>query len=152
MRSVSPDLKPGLGVLDVGAGTGCVTFMSLAASGAPVHAVGPARAMRSSLMTRLAALPGNRRARVTVHPHTLDEAALRRVSDVAVCHNAVACMNPAARRALWPALAEALVPGGVLLVQLPPAVVPPRRIKRVLPTRRVGQHAGVGIRRAVGAN
>lgn len=139
MRSVSPDLKLGLGVLDVGAGTGCVTLMSLAASGAPVHAVEPARAMRSSLMTRLAALPG-------------DRAALHGVSDVAVCHNAVACMTPAARRALWPALAEALVPGGVLLVQLPPAVVPPRRIKRVLPTRRVGQHAGIGIRRAVGAN
>ncbi|WP_328580745.1 hypothetical protein [Streptomyces sp. NBC_00370] len=108
--------------------------------------------MRSSLMTRLAALPGDRRARVTVHPHTLDEAALHGVSDVAICHNAVACMNPTTRRALWPALAAALVPGGVLLVRLPPAVVPPRRIKRLLPTRRVGQHAGIGIRRAAGAN
>ncbi|MFD5721734.1 methyltransferase [Streptomyces sp. NPDC127036] len=129
-----------VGVLDVGAGTGRVALMGLMESQVPVHAIEPNLSMRSSLMTRLATLPRNQRARITVHPRTLGEAALHGVADVAICHNTVACLDPASRRALWPALAEALVPEGVLVIQLPPSLVPPRRIKRVLPTQRVGQH------------
>ncbi|WP_329528387.1 class I SAM-dependent methyltransferase [Streptomyces sp. NBC_01462] len=132
--------KARLGVLDIGAGTGRVTLMSLAESRVGVHAVEPARAMRTSLMTRLASLPARERERVTVHPHTLDEAALRAVADVAVCHNAVACLPPAARRALWPAIGAALVPGGSLFLQLPPARLPARSVERVLPEQRVGEH------------
>ncbi|MFJ3779174.1 methyltransferase [Streptomyces sp. NPDC090075] len=96
-RSVA---KARRGVLDIGAGTGRVTLMSLAESRADVHAVEPARAMRSSLMTRLSALPARQRERVTVHPHALNEAPLYAVADVAVCHNTVACLSPAARHAL----------------------------------------------------
>lgn len=81
-----------LGVLDIGAGTGRVTLMSLAESAADVHAVEPARAMRTSLLTRLATLPARQRERVTVHPYALDEAALYAAADVAVCHNTVACL------------------------------------------------------------
>ncbi|MEU1185713.1 hypothetical protein ABZ464_50525 [Streptomyces sp. NPDC005820] len=91
--------------------------MSLKLSHVPVHAVEPARSMRSALMTRLASLSAGLRSRVTVHPCTLDEAGLREVADVAVCHNTIACLHPASRRALWPAAAEALAPAGVLLVQ-----------------------------------
>lgn len=58
-----------VGVLDVGAGTGRVTVMSLMESQVPVHAVEPAHSMRCPLMTRLAALPAELRMRVTVHPH-----------------------------------------------------------------------------------
>ncbi|MGP4085143.1 class I SAM-dependent methyltransferase [Streptomyces sp. KR55] len=129
-----------LGVLDVGAGTGCVTLMSLLASRVGVHAVEPARAMRTPLMTRLASLPAELRERVTVHPHTLDEAGLHGIADVAVCHNTIASLAPAARGALWPALAQALVPGGSLLLQLPPAHLPDEETVRVLPGQRVGQH------------
>jgi SAM-dependent methyltransferase len=130
-----------LGVLDIGAGTGRVTLMSLAESRVDVHAVEPARAMRTSLMTRLAALPARQRERVTVHPHAMDEAALYAVADVAVCHNTVACLSPAARHALWPAIGAALVPGGSLFLQLPPARLPARNVLRVLPEQRVGEHA-----------
>ncbi|WP_220290733.1 bifunctional 2-polyprenyl-6-hydroxyphenol methylase/3-demethylubiquinol 3-O-methyltransferase UbiG [Streptomyces sp. MBT84] len=133
--------KARLGVLDIGAGTGRVTLMSLAESRVGVHAVEPARAMRTALMARLAALPARQRERVTVHPHTLDEAALHAVADVAVCHNAVACLPPAARRTLWPAVGAALVPGGSLFLQLPPARIPARDVERVLPEQRVGEHA-----------
>lgn len=129
-----------LGVLDVGAGTGRVTLMSLLESRVPVHAVEPTRSMRSPLMTRLASLPADLRRRVTVHPHRLDEAELHGVADVAVCHNTIACLHPASRRALWPAVAGALVPGGVLLVQLPPARLPRRETTHDLPTQRIGQH------------
>ncbi|MEU9336584.1 class I SAM-dependent methyltransferase [Streptomyces sp. NPDC048290] len=132
--------KARLGVLDIGAGTGRVTLMSLAESRVGVHAVEPSRAMRTSLMTRLAALPARQRERVTVHPHALDETALHRVADVAVCHNVVACLPPAARRALWPAIGAALVPGGSLFLQPPPARLPARTVVRVLPEQRVGEH------------
>ncbi|WP_238431965.1 class I SAM-dependent methyltransferase [Streptomyces cavernae] len=129
-----------LAVLDVGAGTGRVTLMCLVESQVPVHAVEPARSMRSPLMTRLASLPSDLRTRVTVHPHTLDEAGLHKVADVAICHNTIACLHPASRRALWPAIAGALVPGGVLLIQLPPACLPHHETTHDLPTQRVGQH------------
>ncbi|MGI5460771.1 methyltransferase [Streptomyces sp. CA-249302] len=129
-----------VGVLDVGAGTGRVTLMSLLESRVPVHAVEPARSMRTPLMTRLTSLGTELTARVTVHPQTLDRAGLHGVADVAVCHNTVACLHPGSRRALWRAVAEALVPTGLLLVQLPPAHLPRHRTTHVLPTRTVGLH------------
>lgn len=129
-----------VGVLDVGAGTGCVTLMSLLESRVPVHAVEPARCMRTPLMTRLASLSAELTTRVTVHPYALDEAGLHGVADVAVCHNTVSCLHPASRRTLWPAVVEALVPAGVLLVQLPPACPPRHETTHALPTRTVGRH------------
>jgi SAM-dependent methyltransferase len=129
-----------LGVLDVGAGTGRVTLMSLMESQVPVHAVEPTRSMRAPLMTRLASLPADLRMRVTVHPHTLDEVGLHEVADVAICHNTIACLHPVSRHALWPAIAKALTPGGVLLIQLPPARLPRHETTHDLPTQRVGQH------------
>ncbi|MGW2347444.1 class I SAM-dependent methyltransferase [Actinacidiphila glaucinigra] len=129
-----------LGVLDIGAGTGRVTLMSLAESGVRVHAVEPARAMRAPLMTRLAMLPAELRGRVTVHPSTLRQAGLRSVADVAVCHNTVAAVPPAARRELWPSVARALVPGGSLILQLPPSRLPSRDVVKVYPEQRVGGH------------
>lgn len=47
-----------VGVLDVGAGTGRVTLMSLFESWVPVHAVEPARSMRIPLMTTGCAVRG----------------------------------------------------------------------------------------------
>ncbi|MFJ3671153.1 class I SAM-dependent methyltransferase [Streptomyces sp. NPDC090106] len=128
------------GVLDVGAGTGRVTMLALAGSRADVHAVEPARAMRTSLLTRLAALPAVQRERVTVHPLPLDEAPLRAVADVAVCHNMVGCLPPAVREELWPAIAAALTPGGSLFVELPPARLPVGAVVRPLGDTRVGEH------------
>lgn len=128
------------GVLDVGAGTGRVTLLGLAATSVGVHAVEPARAMRAPLMSRLSALPAEQRARVSVHPYPLDEADLHGVADVAVCHNTLACLTPAARNALWPSISAALVPGGGLLLQLPPARLPERESVKELRARRMGDH------------
>ena len=132
--------KARLGVVDVGAGTGRVTLMSLAQSEVSVHAVEPARAMRAALMTRLAALPATQRARVSVHPYTLGEAALHDVADLVVCHNTVACLTPNARRELWASVNDALVPGGRLLLQLPPARLPAEDRHRDFPVQRIGRH------------
>ncbi|MFC8222835.1 class I SAM-dependent methyltransferase [Streptomyces sp. NPDC057362] len=129
-----------VGVLDIGAGTGRVTMMCLGESRVDVHAVEPSRAMRAPLMTRLAALPRAPRERVTVHPRSLEETALHEVADVAICHNTIACLAPEERRALWPAVARALVPGGSLVFQLPPARVPDSDTVRVFPLQTVGQH------------
>ena len=127
-----------VGVLDIGAGTGIVTEVLLTRSGAPVHAVEPAEAMRVALMARLARLPADQRARVSVHPCTLEAAGLEAMADLAVCPNMAGLVEPARRPALWHAVAAALVPGGVLLLEPPPAALPDAPTQRDLPPVRVG--------------
>ncbi|MEU5893305.1 class I SAM-dependent methyltransferase [Streptomyces sp. NPDC047461] len=129
-----------VGVLDIGAGTGRVTLLGVAGADVGVHAVEPARSMRAALMTRIASLPADVRERVTVHPCTLPETGLRGVADVAVCHNTLACLDPSSRRRLYPAVAEALCPGGVFLLQLPPARLPRVRTVHPLPAQTLGRH------------
>lgn len=126
------------GIVDAGAGTGIVTEVLLARSAAPVHAVEPSTPMRVALLTRLAGMSADARARVTVHPGTLQAAALTRVADLVVCANIAGAVEPAQRRELWSAAAEALVPEGVLLVDPPPTDVPDAPTLRDLPPVRVG--------------
>ncbi|MFJ7280776.1 class I SAM-dependent methyltransferase [Kitasatospora sp. NPDC098663] len=97
-------------ILDVGAGTGIVTEILLAASTAPVHAVEPCAAMRASLLTRLAAIGADRRARVTVHPEPLEQADLREIADLAIASNVIGCLPPPTRRACWQAVSTAWSP------------------------------------------
>lgn len=127
-----------VGIVDVGAGTGIVTEVLLARSAAPIHAVEPSTPMRVALLTRLAGMTADARARVTIHPDTLQGAALTRVADLVVCANIAGAVEPAQRRELWSAAAEALVPGGVLLVDPPPTAVPDAPTLRDLPPVRVG--------------
>ncbi|WP_433343915.1 class I SAM-dependent methyltransferase [Streptomyces sp. CA-253872] len=112
-------------VVDVGAGSGTVSFMALACSGAPVHAVEPSAVMRSLLLTRLAWSRADLRARVTVHAGTLPDAELPDGSAaLVVCHNVAPTLDEAARRALWDAAARVLEPGGLLLMDRPRAEAP----------------------------
>lgn len=138
-----------VGIVDVGAGTGIVTEILLARSAAPIHAVEPSTPMRVALLTRLAALRADARARVTVHAETLQRAGLTRVADLVVCANVAGVVEPAQRRMLWRAAAEALVAGGVILVDSSPAAVSDGPTHRDLPPVRVGSdtyHARVRIR------
>ncbi|RAJ46817.1 methyltransferase family protein [Kitasatospora sp. SolWspMP-SS2h] len=112
------------GIVEFGAGTGLVTEVLLESSGVPVHAVEPAPAMRTVLMSRAAVLGAGRRTRLTVHPDRAEDAGLVGAADLAVAANVVGCVEPAARRALWRTAARALVPGGVLLFDPPPTGLP----------------------------
>ncbi|WEO93494.1 class I SAM-dependent methyltransferase [Streptomyces sp. FXJ1.172] len=114
-------------ILDVGAGTGIVTEVLLAASATPVHAIEPATAMRSALLTRLAALGADQRARLTLDTEPIEAVALEGAADLAIAANVVACLSPATRRAAWQAIGRALLPGGLLLFDPPPAQLPTRR-------------------------
>ncbi|GAB2713109.1 class I SAM-dependent methyltransferase [Kitasatospora kifunensis] len=125
------------GVLDIGAGTGIVTEVLLDACAVPIHVVEPTPAMRAALLTRLAALGADRRARVTLHSAPVEAAGLEGVADLAVASNVIACLDPATRRAVWQAVARALLPGGLLLFDLPPAQLPTSRetVGRLGPVR-----------------
>ncbi|SEM18052.1 class I SAM-dependent methyltransferase [Streptacidiphilus jiangxiensis] len=124
-------------VLDIGAGTGIITEVLLTASAAPVHAVEPAAAMRSALLTRIASLSADQRARLTVHPEPVETADLHEIADLAVASNIVGCLDPATRRAAWRAVRQALLPGGLLLFDPPPTDLPTERetVTRLGPVR-----------------
>ncbi|WP_371484062.1 trans-aconitate 2-methyltransferase [Kitasatospora sp. NBC_00315] len=130
--------KARVGVIDAGAGTGIVTEVLVGAAATPVHAVEPSAAMRIALFARLARLGADQRARITVHPETFGACGLQEAADLAVASNVVACLEPAARRALWPVLLTALVPGGLLLFDPPPPEVPAMTESRPLPPVRLG--------------
>jgi SAM-dependent methyltransferase len=127
-----------VGIVDVGAGTGIVTEVLLSRSTVPIHAVEPSAPMRVALLSRLAAMTADKRARVTVHPDPLQDAGLHRMADLVVCSNVAGVLDPAQRRALWRAIATVLVPGGSLLLEPPPETVPDSPISRDLPPVRVG--------------
>ncbi|ONI87663.1 hypothetical protein ALI22I_20835 [Saccharothrix sp. ALI-22-I] len=127
-----------LGVLDVGAGTGIVTEVLVRFAAVPVHAVEPSRAMRTPLIARIARLHTAERGRVTVHPCTVQDCPLHRAVDLAVAANMIPCLPPDRRRATWHALADALVPGGLLLFDPPPEHPTRRREQWCLPSAHVG--------------
>ncbi|MER5602517.1 class I SAM-dependent methyltransferase [Streptomyces sp. NPDC002265] len=128
-----------VGVLDIGTGTGRVTPLGLTGSDVNVHADEPARSMQRHPDDPARVLPADARERITVHPCTLPETGLRGVAGVAICHNTLACLDPSSRRRLHPAVTEALCPGGVFLLQLPPAARLPRvRTVHPLPAQPLG--------------
>ncbi|ASO20404.1 SAM-dependent methyltransferase [Actinoalloteichus hoggarensis] len=114
------------GILEVGAGTGIVTEVLAESTSVPVHAVEPARAMRTVLLSRWAGSSPMRR-HVRVYPQPVQE--LRPVDpvDLMVCVNLVDGLAPPTRRLLWSRARALLRPGGLLVVDRTGAV--PRRPK-----------------------
>ncbi|MFC9292902.1 class I SAM-dependent methyltransferase [Streptomyces sp. NPDC057011] len=122
-----------VGIVEVGAGTGLVTGVLIGASCVPVHAVEPAAAMRAVLLSRLhPPVGGSAGDRVTVHACSALELSLDGQADLAVCLRMAAGLPPEERRALWRALADVLVPGGLLFLDRPPARLPARPVRRSL--------------------
>ncbi|GAA2015150.1 class I SAM-dependent methyltransferase [Catenulispora yoronensis] len=127
-----------VGIVDVGAGTGIVTEVLLDRSAAPIHAVEPAAPMRVALLTRLAGMRADQRARVTVHPEAFQDAGLAGLADLVVCSNIAGVLEPSERRAMWSAAAAALTPGGVVLLEPPPQELPDKPTVEELPPVRLG--------------
>jgi SAM-dependent methyltransferase len=117
---------PQVGVLDIGAGTGLATALLARRVAVTVHAVEPAASMRAVLLSRLAGHQ-DLLSRVRVHARTVDRVGLRDAADFALCLNTMSTLEPAERAAGLDALATAMVPGGVLVVQRPPASPGPAR-------------------------
>ncbi|GAA2242779.1 MULTISPECIES: class I SAM-dependent methyltransferase [Kitasatospora] len=112
-----------IGIVELGAGTGLVTAVLLGASTVPVHAVEPAAAMRAVLLSRLASAGSEALGRVTVHPCRAQQLGLSAEVDLAVCLRVIACLPPAERREVWHALADWLLPDGLLFVDRPPTAL-----------------------------
>ncbi|GHJ43835.1 hypothetical protein Cs7R123_11770 [Catellatospora sp. TT07R-123] len=118
--------RPVVGVLDVGAGTGLDTVLLAERCDVTVHAVEPSSTMRAVLLGRLTAR-ADLLARVRVHAREVERLGLAGVADFAWCRNTVSGFDTAGRAAALAAMATALVPGGRLVVQRPPAVALPDR-------------------------
>lgn len=126
---------PTVGVLDVGAGTGLATELFARSTGVPVHAIEPAAPMRTVLLSRLA----GRRAlldHVRVHAKPIQDLGLVDVADAALCLNTMGCLDAPERSAVLEAIATAMVPGGVFVVQRPPERIDPE--VRRLPAWEIG--------------
>jgi SAM-dependent methyltransferase len=133
--------RPRVGVLDAGAGTGVVTELLAARCAVPVQAVEPSAAMRAVLLSRLAGRP-RLLDRVTVHAAGMDRLRLPGVADFALCLNVLATLDRPTRQGVLAGLTHALVPGGRLVVQRPPDIVPPARSE--LPGCQLGRHRYTG--------
>ncbi|MGK4583961.1 class I SAM-dependent methyltransferase [Kitasatospora sp. HPMI-4] len=127
-----------VGIVELGAGTGLVTGVLVDASSVPVHAVEPAAAMRTVLLSRLAAAGPEALGRVTVHTCRAQQLDLPARADLAVCFRVIAGLPPAERREVWRALADCLLPGGLLFVDRPPAALPAGPGRRRAGRARVG--------------
>lgn len=134
LRTLLPDARA---VAEIGPGTGWFTEV-LAGLAGEVFAVEPARIMRAALTTRLARVP-HLAERVTVLPEDALTARTPVPVDAVVMFNLVMHFSPAQRPALWRRWAEALTPGGLLLVEpqypqkaepVPATTVPGRRLGR----------------------
>lgn len=117
---------PQVGVLDVGAGTGLATALLARRCEVLVHAIEPAAAMRTVLLSRLAGRP-EVLSRVRVHAGGIQQLGLTQVADFAWCYNMMASLDCAGRAAGLAALARAVVRGGTLVIQRPPSKAGPGR-------------------------
>jgi len=117
---------PRVGVLDVGAGTGLATGLLARRCRVVVHAIEPAAPMRAILLSRLAGR-ADILGHVRVHARPVQQLGLARVADFALCLNTMASLDPEAQAEALAALATALVRGGTLVVQRPPAEPGPDR-------------------------
>ena len=121
LQTFGPEVRT---VLDIGAGTGmALNILTEVFPHAHVHAIEPSASMRIGLMTRILANP-RLRQQVTVHPSDITHARIPSGIDIALVCGCVGFFDVPERRALWPRLAEALAPGGAVLVDVMPMSEP----------------------------
>jgi len=137
LHAACPDAKR---VLDIGSGTGlALAIMAGLYPQAEIHAVEPSACMRIGLMTRILA-DAQLRKQVTVHPVDIAQATLPAEIDVALVCGCVGFFDDSTRRELWPRLAKALTPAGVVLVDVMPLDKPQTIPESQVASAEVGQH------------
>lgn len=115
LHGMSIDAGP---IVDIGAGTGLTTATIAAAlPAAKILAVEPDPAMRAALMTRIWGNPDLRR-RVSILPMGILAAPLGNALSGAVAGASLVHFSPDDRAALWLRLAERLIPGGRIIVEI----------------------------------
>ncbi|WP_165491578.1 class I SAM-dependent methyltransferase [Stutzerimonas kirkiae] len=136
-RTASPETEL---VLDIGSGTGvALGIIREAFPQARIHAIEPSASMRIGLMTRILADP-QLRQKVTVHPHDIATAPLPSGIDVAMVCGCVGFFDEPARLALWPRLAAALSPTGIVLLDTMPLDRPQQVPESLVASADIGDH------------
>jgi len=132
------------GILDLGAGTGSVlAALAVQVPGVPIVAVEPSVGMRTALYGRLAADPALR-ARTTVLPEAAERFAVAQFADLAVCLDTSPAFPPPYRPDIWAGVRDALVAGGLFLLDEPQLTEPVAQQPRELGRVAVGAHTVVG--------
>jgi SAM-dependent methyltransferase len=141
IRRTLPPLLTGVtrSILEIGAGTGLITTSLAEWTPAEVFALEPSAGMRAVMLSRLGSRP-ELLSRVTVLTGDALSVRLDEPAEAAVMINVMYAMEPDYRRRLWPALAAALEPGGLLVFTWsdggPPATGPLQELE----SRQVGRH------------
>jgi SAM-dependent methyltransferase len=141
IRATLPPLLAGVrrSILEIGAGTGLITTLLADSTPAEIFALEPSAGMRGVLLSRLTARP-ELLQRVTVLPGDALSVDLDEPAEAVVMINVMYALEPGYRKRLWPVLAAALAPAGLLVFTWraggPPA---PRPLEQV-GSRQVGRH------------
>ncbi|HEX5303637.1 MAG TPA: class I SAM-dependent methyltransferase [Streptosporangiaceae bacterium] len=138
-------------ILEVGAGTGLVTAALAEVTPAEIFALEPSAAMRAVLLSRLSSRP-DLLGRVTVLSCDGLSVRLDEPAEAVVMVNVIYALEPDYRRRLWPVLAAALEPGGLLVFTGrdggPPAPHPLREPQ----SRQVGRHTYTVLTETLGSD
>jgi SAM-dependent methyltransferase len=141
IREHLPPLLTGVrrSILEIGAGTGLITTSLAEWTPAEIFALEPSPGMRGVLLSRLNARP-ELLSRVTVLAGDALSVRLAEPAEAAVMINVMYAMEPEYRRQLWPVLAAALEPGGLLVFTWRDGGPPAPHPLRELGSRQVGRH------------
>jgi SAM-dependent methyltransferase len=153
IRKDLPPLLAGVqrSILEIGAGTGLITTSLADWTPAEIFALEPSAGMRGVLLSRLSARP-ELLSRVTVLPCDALSLKLDEPAEAAVLINVMYALEPDYRRRLWPVLAAALEPGGLLVLTWRDGGPPAPRPLQELQSRRVGRHTYTALSEILGSD
>jgi SAM-dependent methyltransferase len=126
-------------ILEVGAGTGLITTSLADWTPAEIFALEPSAGMRGVLLSRLCSRP-ELLSRVTVLPCDALSVRLDEPVEAIVMINVMYALEPDYRRRLWPVLAAALEPAGLLVFTWRDGGLPAPHPLEELESRQVGRH------------
>jgi SAM-dependent methyltransferase len=141
IRENLPPLLTGVrrSILEIGAGSGLITTSLADWTPAEIFALEPSAGMRGILLSRLNAQP-ELLSRVTVLPCDALSVTLDDPVEAVVMINVLYALEPEYRKRLWPVLAAALEPGGLLVFTWRDGGPPAPHPLQELESRQVGRH------------